>query len=128
MKKLKVIKINRAKWRTGAGGDNETGEGDTHLLNDLGYQCCLGFIARQKTKKSKKNFLNISCPEGLTCSVKYLSEKNELNDVRDTALSIQAMDINDDSNTTPEEKEKLIKQLFRNKYKLVFFGKFEKKQ
>lgn len=46
MAKKRVLVINRAKWRRG--GDTPTlveKYGDTMLLNEKGFMCCLGFDA-----------------------------------------------------------------------------------
>lgn len=40
---MKKITIDRSKWRRG--GDNQKDAGETCLLNNEGFMCCLGFIS-----------------------------------------------------------------------------------
>jgi transcription elongation factor Elf1 len=130
-KKIEVV-INRATWRTGGNSNKRTGKGDTRLLNDEGYMCCLGFISscylKTKKKNSKKTILNAYEPQCLNCLIPELNNKmDEYDQFFDTQLSDRAMKINDDIKLKPETKEKKIKELFKNSmYKLKFVGEFTK--
>ena len=121
-KKIEVV-IDRSKWRTGYCGKNRTGEGDIRLLNNEGYKCCLGFICG-RLKKGIKDFF---APNELDYVVKDLSHKDIDGCIYDTDLTEKAIEINDNSDTTPQEKEKELKKLFKNSvYKLKFVGRFTK--
>lgn len=118
----KEIIIDRSKWRTGADSCNSTGTGSTLLLNDEGYKCCLGFVTQQATKKAIKNKLS---PASCGYNVPDLTINGA-----NTTLTSEAMRINDSVKTTPEEKEKALKKLFKNnsRYKLKFVGKYSCKK
>ncbi|MEN6290811.1 MAG: hypothetical protein ABFD07_02185 [Methanobacterium sp.] len=123
-KKYKVV-IDRSKWRTGSNGDNATGKGNTFLLNKEGFKCCLGFITQQITKKG---VLNLSEPNECEFSVPFLNKITEEEFYEpfycNTELSDMAIGINDSSNTTMKEKEKQLKELFKNTpISLTFKGK-----
>ena len=118
--------INRAKWRTGDYSHNETGKGETSLLNKEGFMCCLGFRCNQMGIP-KKELLNIGVPA-------MLSDKFDIPDLintlgNDSEFANEAMSINDDSSTTPKEKEKLITNHFAKKNIIVIFkGRYPKKK
>ena len=128
-KDKKVITIDRAKWRTGDDhGPNITGYGQTELLNKEGFKCCLGFLCQQVSKKKVKGRLT---PSDMGCSIpelnelRYVCRYNSDDKYFDTVLSNKAMNINDDEDTDPKEKERLLKELFKDtRYKLVFKGKY----
>lgn len=112
----KYLTLNYATWRSG--GDtrlhsclipaNVLGTGQTALLNDEGYMCCLGqFSAQQGIKK--KLLLNVTSPAYIR--VPYLIKNFLLDNGVNSMFSINAMEINDDNKTTPEEKIKLLKVL-----------------
>lgn len=127
----KEIIIDRSKWRTGGWitkhNKNTTGCGDVALLNEEGNMCCLGFISRQQSKKSKEQYFNRAIPSELSFVVTGLSYRTKDGSVLDTDLSDAAMDINDNTKTTYKQKEKELIELFnKNKYspyKLKFIGK-----
>lgn len=49
MSEKKVLTIERAKWRRGGDRDVDLKVfGETALLNEKGYMCCLGFDARAR--------------------------------------------------------------------------------
>ena len=118
-----VITINIAKWRTG-GIHRKTGYGPTRLLNAEGYKCCLGFICSIK-KKAIKGY---GTPGDLDFFVEDLNIKVDDGfgtTYENTKLSLDAMNINDNTITTVKQKETLLKKLFKNsKYKFVFVGKY----
>ena len=124
MKKI-LVQINRSKWRTGGSGKYMTGDGCTKLLNYEKYKCCLGFICAIKKKKIQ----NYDAPDSLCFLVEQLNERSNNTYCAtycSTSLSDAAIEINDDELTTPQEKEKLLKQLFKNSiYKLEFVGSYK---
>lgn len=118
----KEIVINRAKWRTATHG-----EGNTQLLNDKGYKCCLGFLVGQTTKCRIKGHFSPS-----NCS-KPPKEFEKSESYNEDSLENLAMEINDSPSLEDKEREKQLKKLFSQKsklYKLKFVGKYnyEKKE
>lgn len=122
---MQKIVIDRSKWRNG--GNNEPpsphacGIGFTKLRNAEGYQCCLGFICEQSTGHTGE----CHYPAGLGILVPYLTEQHkQYRHYQDTQLTVEAICINDSENTTPQEKEVLLKELFAGKYELEFVGEY----
>jgi len=117
----KILVLDYKKWRCG-GYDNEApmghGKGETALLNDFGYECCLGQFSRQ-CGVPKKTILNVSYPggcgypvvQGLSVIDKdgdYLSEASKFSNL--------AIDINDDEELTVAQKAHKL-TLLCSKYK-----------
>lgn len=125
--KIPII-IDRSKWRTGYTGDNQTGKGMTALVNQEGYCCCLGFISCQSM--DHKDFYHFAEPEDCKFEVPYLNYKyvdkwDDDDFYKNTDLSKNAIEINDDVDTTPEEKELKLLELFADSpFKLSFVGEF----
>ena len=121
MKKQKkdYLIIDRSKWRT-----DSHGKGDTLLLNNEGYMCCLGFRCHQMGIP-KKEILNICLPY-------YLSYKWIIPDLIDengctSQFSEDAAEINDDPDLTNKERERLIIEHFKTKDIIVkFVGRYKK--
>lgn len=116
------IQIDRSNWRTGFYGKNQTGNDITLLKNESGYKCCLGFICEHFIGDS---ILNISTPRELKIDIPDLtSTKNNLF-WENTTLAHEAMGINDHEITTPQEKEQLLLELFKDScYELEFIGEY----
>jgi hypothetical protein len=47
MDKPKKLILDYSKWRCGMDGANSLGDGETALLNDKGFMCCLGMFGKQ---------------------------------------------------------------------------------
>lgn len=121
--------VNRSKWRAGDYGDNAIGEGPTSLRNADGFMCCLGHCALQLGAKPKE-IINCSMPNEITdkngnykvipvIAVKFSGEGY----CRDSSLSEQAAEINDDKKLTQAQRERKLKTLFSKfKHKLEFVG------
>lgn len=108
---LKVITIDRSTWRRGDMKMNEVLCGDTALLNDLGFKCCLGFHALQLCKATEKIIKGKAEPKNTYRSLKGLSKKIGPKEYSNTIYSINAVDINDDHIMTETEREKRLKAL-----------------
>jgi hypothetical protein len=122
--KIKVT-IDRAKWRTGAGGAHESGIGETKLLNDSGFQCCLGFCVRAAVPNA--NILGVNMPAGLGGSIPELSDlkRSGRNYSKNTVLAGRAAKINDDRFLRRAEREEKLLELFRDSiYAIEFFGEY----
>jgi hypothetical protein len=96
--------IDVDKWRCGGSGANKLGEGLTMLRNPEGYCCCLGFITIQEGF----NPIGAIGPSELGKVIPRLVEKALLN----TRLANDAIQINDDFDTTMKEKVRALRSLF----------------
>ena len=125
----KKIYIDRSKWRTGPSdiyeaeiGEHVTGKGQTQLLNSQGYKCCLGFVCQQAGPRQR--IRGKGDPYALEKPVEGLSIRDVVNMIQ-TPLTNKAMYINDDGATTPRQKERLLRSLFKDSpYQLVFEGEY----
>lgn len=117
----KTLILDYSKWRCGGNrGENILGEGETSLHNIQDFECCLGQFALQlNSKLSVKDIMEVGIPSALSYEVEGLNYpiegSNNDGDFEDTQLSESAMDINDNSYTTPEKKIEHLKELFRTK-------------
>ena len=114
--------------------DNFLGEGSTKLLNEKGYQCCLGQFVEQ-AGISKEDMLGLGTPSDFVlrskgdCSNVVKSFAKVFDNWRwtvNTSLAEDAISINDDIGTTIQEKTKELKELFSTygyKIKFVNFPK-----
>ena len=122
---MKTLTLDYEKWRSGRDGEHKTGYGKTQLKNKDGFLDANGQFILQVCKKIKAIDLR---------GCKYL--KDEKHGVilpfsyRDTygyGLSTtftDIQDINDDQNTTPEEKICLIRKVLASKnYQLEVINK-----
>lgn len=134
--------IDRSIWRCGGKDDsnlppntNKRGKGDTSLLNIEGYMCCLGQCALQLGYE-KHYLLNIGEPMELPV-IEEIPDYEILHGVDNrsyggndqyynTDLSTKAMDINDNTKTTPEEKEEELIELFEEYgHTIKFINQFQ---
>lgn len=115
--KKKLI-LDYSTWRCGGERDTDKyklGVGDTQLLNGYGYMCCLGqFSLQLKPELTKSEILNKAFPEDLGYEIDMLTSPDFDYEAgyRNTSLSDDAADINDRTETTPEEKIQELKVLF----------------
>lgn len=126
------FKIDRSKWRCGDDGKYAKGLGKkTYLNNKEGYMCCLGQTLCQQGVP-QKHMERLGKPSEIdfkySIDVKNIffnSEFDELgDDLTNTELTYDAMDINDDKDTTLKEKESALKELFKKHgHKISFYGK-----
>ena len=111
-----MFTVDRSKWRCGGNPQsnkylpNKVGKGVTELRNPQGYKCCLGFCAEQ---------LGVDIPDfaaepnELECKDENCLIKFEYGLVENSDLSEGAMSINDESTTSPQEKEVKLIELFK---------------
>lgn len=122
---MKTLKLDYNTWRCGGSiGKNVLGKGQVALLNDEGYMCCLGQFSLQLNKTIKKEDMrSYSSPISLNKSIELLTEQQPYGRINST-LSSNAMGINDNPHTTPEEKIKALKKLFTKEgYKISVINK-----
>jgi hypothetical protein len=141
-KKIKVM-IDRARWRTGNRSKNQTGEGETVLLNSQGYMCCLGFCL-QASKVAKKYLAFSNTPMRAVRAAQLKGEVKNANLFRsqgvqalvdsadivaNTDLTAKAIRINDNRLTTPKQKEKELLELFKESvFEIEFIGRYPRKR
>lgn len=120
-KKLRILKINRAKWRTGSESKYQTGEGNTELANEYGFMCCLGFCANQLGRVPIRTLTGEGEPaDAKAIKLKILVDENGSN----TPFSKKAMRLND-NRMTPRVRELKIKNHFlKSGIAVRFSGKY----
>lgn len=107
--------IDRKTWRSGNNSPTHTGEGETMLLNEEGYMCCLGQCLRQIDPNAE--LLNKYAPSSLS-NIKSPFVNNQ---AKNTALSTKAIMINDNGTTTIPKREADLIALFKSHgHTLVF--------
>lgn len=135
--------IDRSRWRCG-GGDRGPdvypewmhGEGETMLLNDDGFMCCLGQVEEQ-LGVGLDRLLQVFKPSGLQvesilCEIDHDAasvpdaDGNEAGDIYiDTELASRAMSINDDETLDDENREHRLTALFETHgHTITFTGEF----
>lgn len=106
------------EWRCGRQGDYALGEGDTQMLNEEGFMCCLGQFALQEGVDESDVFACYT-PAQVADKVGIYDPKlvrpNSGNSQYQgsyliTDLTGSLMDINDDTHTTPVKKIRLIRE------------------
>lgn len=90
--KRSTYTIDYKKWRSGSETSNQVGIGDTELINEEGYMCCLGQICRQINPTL--NLLHITTPVVLGEKIPHLTDTYRNNYIN-SPLSLQAVSIND---------------------------------
>lgn len=104
MPKKDYLIIDRSKWRTGTHG-----KGDTFLLNNEGYMCCLGFRCEQMGIP-KKDLRRQPNPVDLGYIWYIPGLMNQYGE--QTSLTEQAISINDHDWLTDYERETQLTKLF----------------
>lgn len=129
MKEKDYLIIDRSKWRTGGTSyENQTGIGDTLLLNKEGFQCCLGFRCEQMGVM-RKDLLRKAYPKDL--SDKYdipdLINSNPRYDNCNNSFVNEAVTINDNGSIGSKKREKMIKEHFKRiDVTVEFIGEYDK--
>ena len=119
--------IDYLKWRCGGSdrpeNNNALGKGDTALLNIQGFMCCLGQCALQRGF-SRETIFNLNSPTDLGKEDIIFNYKLNIGGgFLNTPLSVNAISINDDTESTPKEKiEKLIPLFAANGHELEFIN------
>lgn len=126
---MKKIIIDRAKWRTGAEGRYATGTGDTQLLNEDGFMCCLGFFCNQ-SGIPKTKLLDNGDPEDIADKIqekKLIKKIPILFNGSNTTITKAAIKINDSRTMRVSTKETKLKKLFKKvKVLFIFKGNYTK--
>jgi len=119
---MKVLTIDRSKWRTGSGDPRvKTGVGVTSLKNEEGFMCCLGQICSQLYPELEIEGSLLPSDTNIV-DEEQLLVKNIGRRRIDTPLTEAAAEINDGSDSI-ERKEEALYAIFANKgYNLKFKG------
>ena len=111
--------LDYSTWRCGGDVDGHLGEGQTALLNEEGYMCCLGQFALQIEGVEEKNILNEGEPGELGKQYDPVFVKKEEVEYDDeyeysnTELADELIKINDAHETTPRYKINEIKKALK---------------
>ena len=108
--------IDRSRWRWGGPYYDEK-RGYTRLLNQEGFMCCLGFLAKQ-CGCSAQRILNVPVPRKINWKVAGLDRK-ALSDLltpdgAHSEFSSIAIDINDAVDLSKEDREDRLIGLGKN--------------
>jgi hypothetical protein len=111
--------IDRAKWRCGGDGPFRRGIGTTEMTNRYGFKCCLGQCGSQLGVPDYA-MLSMFSPHGVAFlrsdarkrMSPVLVELTAGGPPKNSALSIAAMEINDDENISHDEREAKLRELF----------------
>lgn len=101
--------LDYSKWRCGLNGETKVGEGETRLKNAEGFMCCIGQWCEQ-VGVPETQLLDITTPTYFKYVVQPFNQRDGSGFVS-SRFSIQAMQINDNKITTPEEKIIALKEL-----------------
>lgn len=107
---MKKLILDYSVWRSGQEGDHSLGEGETMLLNDKNFMCCLGQFSLQ-LGASKKMIIDCYEPNSIRKAIKGLAYRKDHGSFTNTKFSDAAIDINDTVDTTPAEKITLLTAL-----------------
>lgn len=114
--------IDRATWRNGGHG-----VGPTRLLNEMGYQCCLGFVEEQLGLE-RAQIDGKATPEELDVSNMLARvvalESGGVMRMRQ-AIALDAIVLNDATNLSDAEREWRLQSLFQiYGHELEFVGEY----
>ncbi len=119
--------LDCAKWKCGSIGgrpDTALGTGLTLLLNNQGFMCCLGQFSKQ-LGFSADQLLGIANPSELQ-KENIFTKLNDHGSMLCSPLSIEAIGINDDNNTTIDTKiERLCRLFAENGHEIEVINKPE---
>lgn len=126
--------VDRSKWRNGGTGEDfniSNKYGDTALLNQEGYRCCLGFVCNQLGVEDGM-LEDIGQPDDIDLNDINNIDLSTLVRIYDGAyelseLSERAITINDNGTLSVENRELKLIELFKEfGHELVFEGEYEK--
>lgn len=121
--------VDRSKWRSGGASEDfnhefvdktlercvePVGKGSIRMENTKGFRCCLAFCAIQLD--SKVLMINRTKPESCTWSSEEpnpLILRSDEGIIKNSPLSIKAMEINDDKDSTTTQREERLTRLFK---------------
>ena len=114
MEPVKKLVLDYSKWHSGGNAEcpNKVGKGRVALLNEKGFSCCLGQWIIQ-LGAPEEMLKDMGEPGELRCVYEPFNkprayEYGEICETRNTPLTNACININDDPETTPEEKISLL--------------------
>jgi hypothetical protein len=118
-KKLRRVRINRAKWIRG--GKNGLGDSvETTLCDREDQRCCLGFAMNQISRIPYIRLQNQFAPECVVGRGSFLTNLRGHNNI----FAMDAIMVNDDHNLSDADRESKLVKLFRQQgIILTFYGK-----
>lgn len=115
----KKFVIDRSKWRSGSMGEHAIGKGNTEMLNEQGYMCCLGQICKQlevqdhlllgvltPASTARLGNMKAQLEEIGLVQTKVTSEKTS--DVINSEICSKMIDINDRTEYSLDTREKML--------------------
>lgn len=122
------LTIDRSTWRCGSDGIHRRGHGITRLRNEQGFMCCLGHVASQ-CGVSFGDLFNFGEPYEMRfndCLDGVLVDC-DLGRTRNSALSKDAIAINDNDDIDDQSRETQLTELFSaHGHELTFVGEYAK--
>lgn len=110
--------LDVSKWRCGFESENKLGDGNTMLLNDEGYMCCLGQFSQQ-CGVLQDDLLYACMPDELSDYPEiqeiFLDEDNYCNTMTNNLVAINDRE----TITTDERIQEIINELNENGHELV---------
>lgn len=123
MSEIKTLTLDCAKWRCGDDGPFKVGKGPVALLNEQGFMCCLGQWCEQ-LGADKAMLLKKGEPAEIDQRIPFFTEElleGEEDDYEEHETRIyyksdkrfvgDAIGINDNPDSSPQEKIKALKEL-----------------
>jgi len=125
----KLVIIDRATWKNGSQSNAFYNKfGITKLENMQGFSCCLGFVCRAEGYDTKGGRYYYPSSLGVVIPGLTVKASDLLLNYKDTDLSTQAANINDDEKITNTQREYRLRKLFRehseSRWILSFRGKY----
>lgn len=113
---MKQLILDYSKWRCGLNGGYALGKGFTLMNNKEGFMCCLGQFSLQLDENLNPKDLNgTAYPFQIDKDIPLLNQQalNCSYPREHTELSRKAVEINDTTSTTPDEKIDSLRALFK---------------
>lgn len=102
MNKPEKLILDYSKWRCGGNvGENVLGAGETRLLNEEGFCCCIGLWSKQ-LGASDEDLMGIGDPSCCKDQIPLFVDESKA--YYNSKLANDCIDINDNILTTPEQK------------------------
>ena len=119
-RELTDVVIDRGKWRCGGWKGLDPVLGETRLLGEEGFRCCLGFACSARGV-ADDDLAGRWMPTDTGKSIKGLSYRGT-----DTKVSDCAVDINDDHECTVSDREESVKRvLSKAGFNVIFEGEYD---
>lgn len=115
--------VDRSKWRFGGGKHFDT-KGETQLLNNRGYMCCLGFCMKQLGLDDNL-IRDKAAPANVMLKHNDFVSCGPYGTIKNSSLSMEAMRINDNDNISGPERERRLIELFsEHGHEIEFVGEY----